>query len=554
MTQQSSDPKTSSTIDLAIVGAGVSGLYTAWRLLCDSQQAEDRPSVEIFEESERVGGRLLTWMPMNTSGGLRAELGGMRFFKKQELVWSLLEKLGLSNGIRRFPAGGVRLLLRGHGTTPQAGDPTQRYMMPDEHKGKPADEILKYAIDKVLATDRNASVLSNRPNGQVPRDRKGWDEIKPYLTWDNRPLWKFGFWNLLSDILDSETYNYVSDAFGYYSLAANWNAAEAIQNIMLDFMINSPYMTLVQGFDALPRTLAEEVEAAGGKLMKKTRLVKFESLGDDGPWRLHLNGPDGKFTRDAAKLVLALPRRSLELLRPSESFDIRDNPDLRNLIRSVTPVPAFKLILFYPDRWWERLGITKGRSVCDLPIRQTYYFAPDSDHTHPQAEKCGLLMASYSDARAVDFWRGLPRPGMNLTAELLRLARIFGLDLNLTPPPRLNVASSEMLRHAKSQLASLHGIEEDQISDPVFGAFADWGTDPIGGAWNFWEPGIDVEATMKQIKMPLKDKKPVYIVGEAYCGAQGWVEGALTATEKTLQTHLDRKPPSWLREGYYLGW
>lgn len=38
-------------------------------------------------------------------------------------------------------------------------------------------------------------------------------------------------------------------------------------------------------------------------------------------------------------------------------------------------------------------------------------------------------------------------------------------------------------------------------------------------------------------------------------GAAGWVEGALTATEVTLQRHLGlRRPPSWLPDDYYLGW
>jgi hypothetical protein len=46
----------------------------------------------------------------------------------------------------------------------------------------------------------------------------------------------------------------------------------------------------------------------------------------------------------------------------------------------------------------------------------------------------------------------------------------------------------------------------------------------------------------------------VYVVGDAYSGIQGWVEGALTMTEKTLQTKLGCKPPGWLPDDYYLGW
>ena len=44
---------------------------------------------------------------------------------------------------------------------------------------------------------------------------------------------------------------------------------------------------------------------------------------------------------------------------------------LQLVVQTVTPYPAFKLYLFYEQRWWESGGIQRGRSVSDLPIRQT---------------------------------------------------------------------------------------------------------------------------------------------------------------------------------------
>ena len=53
---------TAREVDVAIVGGGVSGLYSAWRLLTGSGAA--KPSVQIFECSDRIGGKLETiFMP-----------------------------------------------------------------------------------------------------------------------------------------------------------------------------------------------------------------------------------------------------------------------------------------------------------------------------------------------------------------------------------------------------------------------------------------------------------------------------------------------------------
>jgi monoamine oxidase len=575
MTAKQGNPTISGPVQYAIVGAGVSGLYTAWRLVCDRQQAGPPPSAAIFEASKRVGGRLLTWLPRGRTGGLRAELGGMRFLEQQELVWNLIQRVGLGGDVIDFQVEGpgLRLLLRGRSTLLRTSDPGRRYMLPDNHKGKPASQLLRQAMLEILTSRGNIPVLK-RVGGELPRNREQWDLIKPDLTWDGQPLWHIGLWNLLADARNFEMYQYIRDGFGYYSNAANWNAAEAMQSICLENPDDNPgeriysnrpgehgYKTLIQGFGSLPAKLASQVREAGCKIDFDTRLLSFERQGIGGLWTLHLKGPEGiDRTVEAENLVLALPRRSLELLTPSSSFNLDANDSLRNLIQSVTPIPAFKLFLFYETRWWERLGITVGRSVCDLPIRQTYYFAPDSRPAPARAPGSGLLMASYSDAGAVGFWSALIPPQNQQQAESVKspsfadFVRQLRRKGALQPPPELHEASPEMLRHAKAQLALLHDIPEASIPDPKAGAFAYWGLESTGGGWNLWNPGVRVHDTMKDIKTPLGHQERVYIVGEAYSGVQGWVEGALTATEVTLQKHLKLDPPKeWLPDAYYLG-
>ena len=54
----------------------------------------------------------------------------------------------------------------------------------------------------------------------------------------------------------------------------------------------------------------------------------------------------------------------------------------------------------YHEPWWETLGITTGRSVTDLPVRQVYYWA-----SNPKANS--VLLATYDDTLNVGFWQGL---------------------------------------------------------------------------------------------------------------------------------------------------
>src|SRR5215468_9332574 len=76
-------------IDTAIVGGGVSGVYSAWRL----KQASPGAHIVVFEGSGHIGGRLLSVRPPDIPN-MVAELGGMRILPAvQPRITRLLEEL-----------------------------------------------------------------------------------------------------------------------------------------------------------------------------------------------------------------------------------------------------------------------------------------------------------------------------------------------------------------------------------------------------------------------------------------------------------------------------
>lgn len=77
-------------LDVAVVGGGISGVYSAWRLLSDG----DKKLVTVYEADKHIGGRLLSVKPPGIDN-MVAELGGMRILPEciQPLINTLISKL-----------------------------------------------------------------------------------------------------------------------------------------------------------------------------------------------------------------------------------------------------------------------------------------------------------------------------------------------------------------------------------------------------------------------------------------------------------------------------
>jgi hypothetical protein len=71
----------------------------------------------------------------------------------------------------------------------------------------------------------------------------------------------------------------------------------------------------------------------------------------------------------AKQVVLAMPRRSLELLAPHSP--ILREPAVSQLIRNVAGRPLFKVFTTYLEPWWLLANVKEGRTITDLPVRQT---------------------------------------------------------------------------------------------------------------------------------------------------------------------------------------
>ncbi len=555
------DYQDNQEMDVAIIGGGAAGLYSAYRLLNDS--STQKLKVNIFESSHRIGGRLeSTQLPgMNVVG----ELGGMRYMSSQKIVSTLIEKIfarqyGLKPNDFQMgsPCNHLFYLRKQHFVAESfraaklAGKKFKtKYPLSSKFHGLSPSEIFNHIIANVL--EKYGYHLADILAAEQPR--KMWAEVKQktrYLfdgPYQNLYLYEIGFWNLIKDQTDEACYEFLTDAGGYYSNTINWNAAEAFPYMVGDFSDKSiRYKTIDGGFDQIATCLADAVIKLNGEIRTQNQLVNFNVNTDKASKKryqlqMYNHAKKQRYQVFADHIILALPKRALEKLDQNNFFfDELNNPKLHQDLNQIIPQPAYKILLGFESPWWiNSLNAHYGESITDLPMRQCYYFGTDPENGH------SLMLASYNDMRASTFWSALEQ---DAPYEGKATCFIEQKDLDGIQQTK---ATQTMVAELMKQLKELHGDVIGEIPTPYVAIYKDWSADPYGGGYHAWKPHCQTWKVMPAIRKAYEAHQ-VYISGEAYSDQQGWVEGALCVSEHILQTHFKLKAPDWLDPNYYLGY
>jgi monoamine oxidase len=557
-------------VDVAIVGAGVSGLYTGYRLLTGNFGPGVTPpgSVAIFELADRIGGRLESVeLPGMKVWG---ELGGMRYMASQQIVAALIEDVFKSElkhipfpmgkpATHHFYLRKQRFLANSWAKAQQPGKTpfVTRYELDGDDLGYSSDQLFnKIVYDVLMADPKIRTQYGAKISNPAPYTytfaltAEDWDAVKPVLRYcfpgpyKNELVNDLGFWNLIEDQVSEEGYQFLADAGGYYSNTINWNAAEAFPYMVGDFSAKVGYRTIAGGYDKVAGALSKAFLAdKRASLQLGTRLIRFDHAPASSGRRYRLTLRDEQTSANTAvsadRLVLAMPRRSLELL-DQDNFLFQSGGEPTKLARTLHAVimePSLKILMGFAEPWWRAdFGATAGESITDLPIRQCYYFGTDATDSR------SLLLAGYTDMDPVRFWEPLDGE-QRFSADGVSAA-----ELQTVSSP---TAPSAMVAAAMRQLCELHGRSD--IPEPFVAWYRDWSDDPFGAGYHAWQPGVSVRDVMQYMRRP-DQAEAVHVCGEAYSDQQGWVEGALCVAERMLQEHLGLKWPSWLDPNYYLGW
>lgn len=268
-----------------------------------------------------------------------------------------------------------------------------------------------------------------------------------------RPVDEWPLNEILREALTAEEIAYLVARSPYSFWEKPLNAKAVLDWAASDLSIPQSRMgSLDGGMETLTLRLAEQLEDDGVRVQLQHRLEAIELPSSSRlSIKLHFQSPTGAQTILARRVILALPRRNIEAIRPVSSL-----PGLRLVLDAVEPWPITTTALIYRENWWSMLRFTGGRTATDLPARMMRYHSsgsPDRTRDQPGA------ITFYADGLNAYYWGSLVEPVW------------LASDHPVT-----------RVMHAQVSLVHQQGLGR-QPPEPLCAYVQSWANDPYGGAF-----------------------------------------------------------------------
>lgn len=572
------------SVDVLIVGAGMSGLYAAWRIL----QKEPTTKVTIVDRLNRTGGRLDSDL-IEFQGGqtVKEEEGGMRFtFDSMDDLMSLFLILGIDDQIVPFPmnsGGNNRLYFRGNAFTnadSQNGNFEiweELYNLEPSESGINPSSIIDTVFNRILSVNPQ---FKERPDNRSP---EFWQKFRLDCQWNGVALNDWTLWDLLMDMgYSNECVTLLYRLLGFNgTFLSQMNAGVAYQ-LLEDFPEDPQFRTLQEGFSTLPNALVEAIGRE--RIFLNTTIQSIEKAeGSKGSYTAKYVTVDGdgeasKGEVTAKKVILGLPRLALEkLFIKSNALNRLEDEKSRKLwdtLQTTTNQALLKVNLYYDKAWWGnnlsgQPAVAFGPNFSDLPLGSVYPFYSIDQETFaaleyqewltktgqdvpPElAEKLELInqrkyqlpaaLTIYCDYLNINFWKGLQRNGELFTSPMQE-------ELANRCPQTVFAASQAVVRTATEFFKKLFNTH--YVPQPVLTSARIWDgstrfDDPASEQFGFGVHQWALHADDRQVMADLVEPLPnLYTCGEAFSDYQGWVEGALRSTDLVLAKGFGLDPIS----------
>ncbi len=531
--------KKSKLSDVLIVGAGVSGLYAAWRLLKD----DPKLSITIIERLNRTGGRLDTDLikisdenGKGTSSVVRDEEGGMRFTYEMTELMSLFSGLGLCNQIVDFPMTTNRYMVRGHSFTADEAAANNNAIWGELYDLAPAElnQSPGTILDTIYHRILRANGVDKAPENPTP---EFWQEFRLDYKWNGIPLNQWQLGGLFKAMgYSQECLKMMVDTVGFQAPFLSLVSAGEAWQILEDFPKNPHYHTFKYGFSTLTNALEKEVKAMGGRIMLGVNLQSITKSGKN-KYALEISptDPHGRSfqndvktkTLEASKVILAIASNAMQKVFIS-SPALNQGKGAMQLwedIHSIVNMQLLKINLYFERPWWRdgdtgQPVINFGPSFTDLPVNAVYPFYPVAGPSN-EAPAALTIYCDYDNAK---FWQGLQNVGPLFDSPLQKE--------HSKKPQVLFAASQAIVDEALKQFKQLFNTHH--VPEPVMTSYRNWdGEDNFGYAYHQWGMNTDDRAVMKRMTTLVKGEK-IYSCNEAWSDMQGWVNGSLRSTDLVL--------------------
>ncbi|WP_064966909.1 flavin monoamine oxidase family protein [Tenacibaculum ovolyticum] len=530
--------------DVLIVGAGVSGLYTAYRLL----QQDSKRKVVILDRLNRTGGRLDSDLVAikdpydNKKSIVKEEEGGMRFEDSMTELMSLFTALGLCKDAVYFPMTTNRYFFRGHSFTVAESEENNNAIWGELYDLEPAEQnqspgaILGVIYQRIL----NVNGIENVPTKPTP---EFWQTFRLDFKWAGIPLYKWQLGGLIRSMgYSEECLMMLTEVLGFRGPFQGLPNAGAAWQILEDFPENPQYFTLKRGFSSLIRKLEDEVTKLGGVI--HTGINVNTVNGKKGAYKVNLSiaekgnsayvfEQDTKTSiMDAKQVILAIPSKAMSLLFAASPL-MNLNKNSRTFwkdINSIQPMSLLKINLYFDRPWWADGStgqplVVAGPSFADLPINSIYPFY--TVQTEPGAPDNGkpAALTIYCDFTNTIFWQGLQNVGEKFDSPLQKE--------HSKKPQTLFPASKKVVVEAIKQIKSLFNTH--YVPEPVLTSYRSWdGENDFPHAYHQWGLNTNDREVISRMTKPLHNED-IFTCNETWSDMQGWVNGSLRSSEKMLK-------------------
>lgn len=525
------------TADVVIVGAGMAGLFCAWRLITASDSYKNK-SIAVLDKGEKAGGVLQSDVVKINGTTVVGEEGAMRFDKNSmcnivKLAGDL--RLTIVDFVQNDPNSSLYYLRGKSPFTETQGNSSSywldRYNIPTLGFEDPA-AIIANAISSLVSL--NASVTLPSGNS-YPTTLADWAVFRNIYSFEGFELNQWGFMPLLTAMgYGHESIKMLEDAFGFIGFYQKQSNAGNTLFALGHYAKATPqFSTIDGGLEQLATGMYQLSQAYNDVTFGfDTTVQSFEyapSNANEFTVQYSVGGAH-ESTITCSDLILALPKFALEQLRqfspPLRS--VRQGVPISNLLASVDNMILSKINFFYENCWWYgatgNIGkpIMEGACFSDLPLEQVYFFPSDAD----DLSKPGSLTI-YSSYHHTNYWEPLQQAGTAFTPVP-----------PLSQPPGSTAATNEVVALANRKIAETLGIPVSTVAAPVLTTYKRWAPDTAEGyAAHMWATGSDDMMIQPQIQYPVIGKR-LFICGEAYCDEQTWMDGALRSADNILNAYF----------------
>lgn len=582
---KASNLKEGDKVKVAIVGAGMSGLYSAWRL----QNEAGISDFAILERSNRTGGRLdsdlVNFKNQHHQCGdpeyieVKEEQGGMRFlFDDMDTLMALFLALDLENQIVPFPmnsGGNNRLFFRGESFSVKDAQKddyaiwSELYNLAPSEQGVNPKDIVNVVFNRILKANPQ---FKDRPESRGP---EFWQDFRLDCKWNGKGLNEWSLWDLFTDMgYSQECITMLYRVLGFNgTFLSGMNAGVAYQ-LLEDFPANVQFKTFTKGFSTLPNALVDKIGTERIHLDTSVESIEFDECTQE--YKLKIQQGNCKCgstkTLRADKVILGLPRLALEkLFAKSNAFnsDNRERAEkIWNTLQTASNQPLLKINLYYDSAWWGegstgRPAVEFGPNFADLPTGSVYpFYAVDEklaaqlmyqesgqaasdkvqvelDKTAKEKYKKPAALTIYCDYLNINFWSALQASG----------PKYEHLDLHNyveSVPGDMYPATVAVVEQATKFFKDIFNTH--YVPAPILTSARIWQGSvnfdvPVEQQFGYgvhqWAVGADDRQVMKDLVQPLPN---LFMCGEAFSDYQGWVEGALRSTDLVLEQGFNLKP------------